>query len=649
MKWHLSNTSWKYKIAIIVLILMGFIAVKYVFRSNNEHQHKQEEIATVKYWTCSMHPQIKLPKPGKCPICAMNLIPVSNENTSVESVSELVLSEAARSRAKVTTQAVKRKFVETTISISGKVAYDETRLSYITSWIDGRIDRLFVDYTGITVSKGDHMVYIYSPELLSAQEEYLETLRANTISQSSAKEKLRLFGITDEQIKEIEKKGIPREHMTIYSPVGGVVVSKHVNQGVYVKTGTKIYTIADLEHVWVILDLYESDARFVQYGQKVIFETESLPGEKFEGTVVFVHPTMDEGTRTIKVRVNVSNEKKLLKPGMFIRANIFVSIGEHGPRNKTNYADKWICPMHLEVLKSHSGNCPICGMKLKKAEDVLEGVSGVEKELPPLVIPVSAPLITGKRAVVYVEKDSIKDTESIYEGREIILGPRAGDYYIVKAGLKEGDKVVTKGNFKIDSALQIEAKPSMMNPDGSGGKQTGHAGHQMGANKPNKKQSKKVEKKSHRKSTAEDVTYVSPVYKRYFSIQKSLSEDNYKKAFDAINVLGKEIINVKKNITDSKLKTILSEMEDVLVHKEHVQDINGFRSMLFGPLSNKIIELEEIVGHKNKNIHYKMFCPMINEGQGGLWLQNDDKVQNPYYGKDMISCGEIQDTYYSKK
>ncbi|MFC1485226.1 efflux RND transporter periplasmic adaptor subunit [bacterium] len=646
MKLEFGKISWKYKIAIIILLVIGFFGVKQIFSPRLIHEHTSQEKVAVKYWTCSMHPQIKLPTQGKCPICAMDLIPVKEtlDQYKSEQSAVLVLSEDQRSRAKVSTQIVERKFVEASIHVSGKVTYDETRLSYITAWINGRIDKLFVDYTGITVNKGDHMVYLYSPELLSAQQEYLETLAGDTVSKSNAQEKLKLMGITHKQIKAIEKRGTPINHMIIYAPVGGIVISKHVKEGTYVKTGTKIYTIADLESVWIILDAYESDARFIQYGQKVIFETESLPGEKFIGTVSFVHPVMDELSRTFKVRLNISNKKKLLKPGMFVRANIQVLIGETGPITKEKYDNKWICPMHLEVLRNNPANCPICGMKLKKASSVLDGISYMDEQSPPLVIPASAPLITGKRAVVYVETDK-SDTQSVYEGREVILGARAGDYYIVKAGLSEGEQVVVKGNFKIDSALQIEAKPSMMSPEEKKSDKISHEYHQ-----------KKLENILQKESRPKDKDYSHSIlktfnstYKIYFNIQEALSNDNYKNAISFVKILNKEIQNIKLDNLDIKIKSIAVQIKNIIKHVDHVRDIASLRSMIFGKLSTKIIELEEMIGHTGKSIHYKMFCPMTNNRQGGFWLQNNDKLKNPYYGKSMLLCGETKDIYYPKK
>jgi Cu(I)/Ag(I) efflux system membrane fusion protein len=437
-------------------------------------------------WTCSMHPQIKLPKPGKCPICGMDLIPVEAGWDESEGIRELSVSEHSAKLMEIETTPVERKFVTAEIRMVGKVDYNETRVSDISAWVPGRLDRLFVDYTGVPVRKGDHMVYLYSPELLSAQEELLQAIRTvknlggsdvsmmrkmSEATVTAAREKLRLWGLTSRQIAQIEKRGKASDHMTIYSPSSGIVIHKHAQEGMYVNTGTKIYTIADLSQVWVRLDAYESDLIWLRYGHNVEFTTESYPGEVFKGTISFIDPILNQATRTVKLRVNVANPELKLKPGMFVRAVARAKVASGGKVMEAALAGKWICPMHPEEVKDSAGSCSICEMPLMRTESL--GYVGVDpkKADEPLVIPASAPLITGKRAIVYVV---VPDREKpTYEGREIVLGPRAGDYYLVRSGLNEGERIVIKGSFKIDAELQIQAKPSMMSPEG--GAAGGHA------------------------------------------------------------------------------------------------------------------------------------------------------------------------------
>jgi Cu(I)/Ag(I) efflux system membrane fusion protein len=442
----------------------------------------------VTLWTCSMHPQIKLPHPGKCPICGMDLIPLktepsesgaSHQANAESNPATLTLSKDAAALAEIETAPVVRGNAEKNVRLVGKIDFDETKLKTISAWVPGRLDRLYVDYTGIRVRKGDHLVSIYSPELISTQEELIQALNAqhqlqgssigllkSTAKQtvSAAREKLHLFGLTEKQIAEIEQRGHAEDHVTIYAPSDGVVVKKSAMQGDYVKTGQIVYEIADLSQLWVKLDAYESDLVWIRYGQDVEFTAEAYPGRKFEGRISFISPVLDPKTRTAKVRVNVKNEDALLKPGVFVHALVRSTIAAQGRVMDAQLAGKWICPMHPDVVKDKPGTCDICGMTLVTAKSLGYAVAAKDEE-PPLLIPASAPLITGKRAVVYVR---IPGDEPRFEGREVVLGPRAGDQYIVNQGLREGELVVVNGAFKIDSAMQIQAKPSMMSPSGEG-------------------------------------------------------------------------------------------------------------------------------------------------------------------------------------
>lgn len=416
----------------------------------------------------------------------MDLVPEVTETSGGQlGPRQISFSEDALKLMKIQTSPVERKFVEAEIRMVGKVDYDETRVKHITAYVPGRIDRLYVDFTGTRVIKGNHMVYLYSPELISAQAEFLQAVKAvknlqNGTSElikrstqatlKAAREKLILLGLTQQQVAEIEKTNQPTDHLTIYAPIEGIVIEKHVSEGMYVQTGTKIYTVADLSQLWVKLDAYESDMAWVKLGQEVEFTTESIPGEVFRGQITFISPIVDAETRTIKLRVNVPNPKGKLKPEMFVRAVVRSKVAGEGFVMDPQMAGKWICPMHPSVIKENAGQCDICRMDLVTTES-LGYVTADLPEQAPLVIPATAPLITGKRAVVYVKAPDAD--RPLFEGRQVVLGPRAGDYYLVEEGLAEGETVVTNGNFKIDSALQIQAKPSMMNPAG-GAAPTGH-------------------------------------------------------------------------------------------------------------------------------------------------------------------------------
>jgi Cu(I)/Ag(I) efflux system membrane fusion protein len=468
-------------VLVLVCVGIGFLISSVLPSSDTAPDHTEDVPAAVAVeteWTCSMHPQVRSQKFGLCPLCSMDLIPVAKSGGE-KSLREFSTSEAAKALMDIETSRVERKFVTAEVRMVGKVDYDETKLAYISAWVPGRLDRLYVDYTGVPVKKGDHLVYLYSPELLSAQEELIQAKAATVALQQSdsrimremtqatylaAREKLRLLGLSQTQIATIEKTAKATDHITINSPVAGIVVHKNATEGMYVKTGTRIYTVADMSQMWIRLDAYESDLVWLRYGQRVEFTSIAYPGEVFRGTISFIDPVLDSATRTVKVRVNVGNPSGKLKPGMFIKAVVRSQVAGGGKVMDANLAGKWISPMHPEIIKDKPGTCDVCGMPLVRTESL--GYVTVDPKTAdrPLVIPVSAPLITGTRAIVYVELSG-RDKPT-YEGREIVLGPRAGDYYLVQSGLAEGDIVVTRGNFKIDSALQLSAKPSMMSPDG---------------------------------------------------------------------------------------------------------------------------------------------------------------------------------------
>jgi len=613
---------------------------------------KQPEI---KFWTCSMHPQIQKPGPGQCPLCGMDLIPVSSDTSkSADSARELTLSPRAVKLAEIQTALVERKLVDAEIRLDGKIEYDESRLSYITAWVPGRIERLYVDYTGVMVNKGDHLVQLYSPELITAQQELLLGIKmikqkSGSLYKSALKnvdatrEKLRLWGLTQDQIKKIERSGKVDERITIYSPIKGIVIHKNGFEGDYLKTGTRIYTIADLSKVWLKLDVYESDLVWVRYGQEVTFTVNAYPGEVFKGKISFMDPILDTKSRTVKARVNVDNSDGRLKPGMFVTAIVNPKVAAGGKVMDSVLAGKWICSMHPEIIKNFKGNCDICGMPLVSSES-MGYISINEGEVKAsLVIPVTAPLITGKRAVVYV---AVSGKEGTFEGREVILGPRAGSYYLVKEGLSEGEKVVVNGNFKIDSALQILAKPSMMNPEG-GILSTGHEHHGEGKVAPVQKTSLKDIK-----------TYTVPdkfkeqledLVNAYFGIHYALSRDTYEKVKPGAGIFMKNLGSVDMKLLSSHAHMSWmkhqAKLEPLIKNIYDAKDINAARSF-FDELSDELYSVLKEFGLSGKEPVYRLLCPMANKNKGAYWLQKTKDIQNPYYGSMMFKCGSVSETVY---
>jgi membrane fusion protein, copper/silver efflux system len=395
--------------------LIFFITNKINSPSTNQeiktsaHQH----INTSTY-TCSMRPQIRQNEPGKCPICGMDLIPLAQKPEKGESSPFIhTMSPEAIALANVQTQKVKTVSPEHEILLTGKVAVNEQRLAVITANYSGRLEKLFIDFTGQKVNKGQKLATIYSPELITAQKELIEASKFKEINPAlynASKEKLRLWKITERQIIEIEKSGIVLTEFDVYTDQSGIVIRRDITKGDYINKGMVLFEIADLSKVWIFLDAYESDLPFMKVGQKITITIASIPGKEFTSAISFIDPFINPQTRTATVRAELSNPHQILKPEMFLRGKIKASLS----------------------------------------------VSGKS-----LAIPKTSLLWTGKRSIVYVK---VPNTEfPAFEMKEITLGASFGDYYIVESGLVEGEEIVTNGVFAIDGAAQLSGNYSMMN------------------------------------------------------------------------------------------------------------------------------------------------------------------------------------------
>ena len=547
-----------------------------------------------------MHPQIQQPDPGDCPICGMDLIPQGTDDGDDDDPRAMSMSEASRALAEIRTTEVVREHPEAEIRLVGKLDYDETREQSLTARFPARIDELYVNFTGIRVRKGEHLAKVYSPELLTAQRELLTAHRADPDGSitRAAREKLRLWDLLPEQIDAILARGEAKDHFVLKAPIGGVVVGKQVKEGTYLETGEPLFKIVDLSVLWAYLDAFESDLPWLRYGQEVRFTVEAYPGETFHGRIAFIEPEVERSTRTTRIRVNVPNKEGRLKPGMFVRAVVQALLAEEGEVIAPDFAGKWISPMHPEVVKDHPGQCDVCGMDLVPAEKL--GYAGGSPGPAPLVIPSSAVLRTGKRAVVYVEKP---DTERpTYVGREITLGPRAGDRFVVAEGLEEGERVVTNGAFKIDSALQIQAKPSMMNP----------TSEPAGNNEVEIPVDKAVD-----------------LLEPYLALQEALASDNLESA--------KEHAQAMMAVTGHS-----GELARIVHDMMGADSLEALRLPHFETLSMGIIAAVEERPDAFPEGLMVMHCPMVKDDTGADWLQAAEPLRNPYYGDTMLYCGYVK-------
>ncbi|MCB1090866.1 MAG: efflux RND transporter periplasmic adaptor subunit, partial [Verrucomicrobiae bacterium] len=617
----MNSRKWK-----LALLGVGLVAVGWLIglvtsgnsRSGTSGESSGPAATESQTWTCSMHHQIKRNGPGKCPICAMDLIPVSQlKGKSDPGGRRLAVSEEARKLAGIRTVAVERRLVDAEVRLVGKIDYDESRKRTLAAWFPARIDRLYVDYTGIEVQKGDHLAHVYSPELLTAQKELLSAIKFGS-DVETIRDKLRLWGLSDDKIRAIEGRGETSDRMDIDSPISGFVIQKYIKEGDYRKTGDPLFEVADLSDVWVQLDAYESDLPWIRYGQRVTFSAEAVPGREFEGVVAFLSPMLDPATRTVKVRVNASNPGVQLKPGMFVRAVVHSTLAGTGKVVAPELKGKWISPMHPEIISDKPGDCPICGMKLVKAEELGYAVLDGSAADPPLVIPASAVLLTGKRAVVYVEVPG--QSQPTFEGREVVLGPRAGGAYLVDEGLKEGDRVVTEGAFKIDSALQIVAKPSMMSPEE--GKKEGEGGFTL--TEP---------------MSPDFMTQLAVAFDQYLKLQEALASDDLKGAQGAAVSVNEALDSTDMGLLGEKTHEFwmsqLIPMQEALIALKQAPDLDAARTR-FHALSDAFIAVAKGFGLPTKTSLSVAHCPMAFGNQGADWLQSGDAIRNPYFGARML-------------
>jgi Cu(I)/Ag(I) efflux system membrane fusion protein len=374
-------------------------------------------------------------------------------------------------------------------------------------------------------------------------------------------------------------------------------------------------------------------------GQKVEFTVEAFAGEVFNGTISFINPVVDPLTRTIKIRVIASNKNLLLKPDMFVKARAKAPVSKSGKVKNNSLRGKWISPMHPQIIKDGPGTCDICGMPLVPAESLGYVTSGYEN-VNPLLIPATAPLLTGERAIVYIEVSN-DSTGGSYEGREVVLGPRVNDFYIIKTGLTEGENIVVNGAFRIDSELQIRAKPSMMSSKG-GTVPTGHSSH-AGTDIP----AAKID-------TAPAIVNlpVTPVFREglnkffetYFSAAEALTKDDLSAAKVAFNKIELTRAEVKAG-TGKSYEAWQSASKALIValeHKNHIETIADARTIL-EKLSTQIIMLNRHYSGKLGGERFVAFCPMAFDNKGAYWLQKNKTIINPYFGPKMLHCGEIRE------
>jgi Cu(I)/Ag(I) efflux system membrane fusion protein len=357
----------------------------------SETSSTEDEVA---YYTCPMHASVRQTEPGSCPICNMNLTPVTVKDLQT---GDIMVDAVRRQRIGVRTQSVSTRALVRPIRAVGEVTWDESRIHDVTARVNGWVEDIRADRTGDPVRSGATLLRFYSPDLLAGQRELLAAAPGSRLAET-AQERLRLWGMSKVAIEELLASGEPQERVAIQSPISGVVVDKRVNEGAHVSAGALLYRLADPRRVWVEADVFEQDLPHVVVGQTVQVAFPHAPSQGREGQVAYVHPSLDSRSRTGRVRIELDNGNGALRPGMLANVRFEVSLGEH------------------------------------------------------LAVPSEAILFTGSRRIVFVDKG-----EGRLRPVEVQLGARAEDWTIVQSGLSEGDVVVTSGTFLLAAESRIKS------------------------------------------------------------------------------------------------------------------------------------------------------------------------------------------------
>ena len=412
--------NYKIYIASAIALAVGLSLGWFLFNggespsSQNQHDHSTATTSgdsVEETWICSMHPQIRQNEPGDCPICGMDLIPAKQSGNDTEIGFQMTDQAVKLAQIQTTIIGNTHNTTGATLTTNGKIQANETKSASLVTHIPGRIEKLYVSYTGEQVNKDQKIATIYSPELITAQKELLEAQKIEDISPgllAAAKNKLKYWKIGNQVIEDILRNGTIRETFDIYAEYTGVVDKKRVSVGDYLSIGEVLFDVQNLSNLWALFDIYENDLSKVRVGSWISFTAPSVPNKTYRSKVAFINPIIDPQTRVATIRAEVNNSNGKLKPEMFINGEIRTA------RKSTN-----------------------------------------------LTVPKSAVLWTGKRSVVYLKVPNT-DIPS-FEYREIEIGESVQSSYAVITGLEDGDEVVTNGAFVIDASAQLNNQASMMN------------------------------------------------------------------------------------------------------------------------------------------------------------------------------------------
>ncbi|MFT6500711.1 MAG: Cu(I)/Ag(I) efflux system membrane fusion protein [Crocinitomicaceae bacterium] len=566
-------------ITAVLGILIGYL----IFSLSGPTSAKEPLSNEDQIWTCSMHPQIRKSEPGQCPICGMDLIPLDADSGGDPLIFKMSLDAMKISNIQ-TTLLGNSENSSGELTLSGKITSDETTLSSIVSHIPGRIEKLYVSFTGDRISTGSRIAKIYSPDLITAQRELLEADKlkdSNPYLLEAAKNKMRYWKISNKEINDILKTKSVKEYFDIYADYSGIVSKKKVSVGDYLNQGEVLFELQNLDKLWAIFDVYESDLNNVKLGDEIEFTTTSLPGKKFTSEVVFIDPIINPKTRTAAIRLKLDNSKKQMKPDMFITGNLKVSN---------------------------------------------QGIESAK-----LTVPKTAVLWTGERSVAYVKLQNFE--MPTFEFREVLIGESIGDNYIVMEGLYSGDEVVTNGAFVIDASAQLNNRSSMMNRNLLNGQNETFL-------TPNFSEETPAAFKKQLERVINEYLIITTNLVKSDPSSASLSSD---KMISAIQNVDMKLVSDKQHMF---WMTEQENLMSVLKLIKNNNDVEQQRDS-FDELSNTIIRVAQAYELYEEQ-YLIQYCPMANDNDGAYWLSKQAQILNPYYGDKMLKCGETKDTIQKK-
>lgn len=571
-------------ILLIAILIAGIFIGKFVFNNGPENElHKAT--TEKKHWTCSMHPQIDMPEFGDCPICGMDLI-LKEDTSSSDEVSSFKMSKNAIALSNIETIVVgKTKSTETdknTLKLSGKIMANDNTTSIQAAHFGGRIEKLYFKSIGDFVKKGALVASIYSPELVTAQNELIEALNIKEIQPQlykAVRNKLVLWKISEKQIQTIERTKKVVTNFNIYANVSGNIEQFFAEEGNHIKEGSPLFKASNFSSVWAAFDVYEQDIKHLKKGQKIKIQLNAYPTEKITAKINFINPNLNTKTRTVTVRATLSNKKNILKPGMIIAGIVAVK-------------------------------------------------NNINATLSAITIPKTAVLWTGKRSVVYIKTD---ENDAIFELREIQIGSTIGKNYQVLSGLSSGEEIVTNGTFTVDATAQLLGKNSMMNHTKKGEKEI------IEDKKPilNKIVVNSVFKEQ-----------IHTVFQGYIRLKNDFVLTDATKASNTSKMMSKSLQKVQMKLLKNKEahSIWMKEKQQIKAALETIQqetDVAKQRTAFIN-LSTSMIVLVTAFGVQETT--YVQFCPMANNNKGANWLSLEEGIKNPYYGDKMLRCGSITQT-----